>query len=307
MGRALGALLASGALVAACLAVAATRLDVLAHFAPIWLAGGMAIALTAAVLRRAPLRRFSLVCAAVAVLAGGFLMAPELLRPPEPLVAPGAAGEIKLIQFNAYKNNADIGRVADWLIAQNPDIVTLQEARHDLRDLLVRRTGWKVAGAKEHVMIFSREPRLRMTRPSIKGSRLTYMNATYLGPTGPFEVVTTHFDWPTARSFARQHQSLARLTAALPRERMILTGDFNTTPWSQALRRTDAALGLRRVDHALFSWPARVAGRAWPAPVLPIDHVYVGPQWRVVTIDRGPYLGSDHYPLIVVLTPSEQH
>ncbi|MEW5686340.1 MAG: endonuclease/exonuclease/phosphatase family protein [Pseudomonadota bacterium] len=303
MSRAAGVTLAASALVAAVLAVAAIPLDVLAHFAPVWLAAGLASVAAAAALRGAPLRRLSLACGALAIVAGGFLMAPELLRPPEPAAAPGAAGQIKLIQFNAYKRNGDVRRVADWLIAQDPDIVTLQEARHDLRDELLRRTGWSVAGAKEHVMIFSREPRLRMMRPPLRNSVLTYMNATYLGSAGPFEVVSTHFDWPTSRTFAQQHADLARVTAALPRERMIVTGDFNTTPWSDALRRTDLTLGLRRVDRALYSWPAQVGGRAWPLPVLPIDHVYVGKDWKVVSIERGPALGSDHYPVVVVLAP----
>jgi len=290
-------------LIAAGLAVAAIEVDILAHFAPIWLVAGLVVALIALAVRRTPLRRFVVVCGAVAVVAGAYLMAPELLRPAEPPTPTGTAGEIKLIQFNAYKHNTDVRRVADWLIAQDPDIVTVQEARHDLRDLLVQRTGWQVAGAKEHVMIFSREPRLRMARPKLPGSDLTFVNATYMSPAGPFEVVTTHLDWPTSRTFQAQHDDLARVAGGLPQDRMIVTGDFNTTPWSDALRRTDATLRLRRVDHALFSWPARLMGRSWPLPVLPIDHVYVGPEWRVVSIDRGPYLGSDHYPLIVVLTP----
>ena len=38
--------------------------------------------------------------------------------------------------------------------------------------------------------------------------------------------------------------------------------------------------------------------------VLPIDHVYAGPGWRTVSVQRGPKLGSDHYPVIVTLAPS---
>lgn len=298
------ALLVISIVISALLAAAAFRADVLSHFAPFWLAFGLGGTLAAITLRRHRISRFILACGLTAALAGGALMAPEYLREPARRAPANAAGQIKLIQFNAYKRNVDIRRVADWLIAQNPDIVTLQEARHDLRDELIRRTGWQVAGAKEHVMIFSRAPRIRMVRPPLRHGTLTYLNATYAGPGGPYEVIATHFDWPTSPTFRRQHEDLASLVAPLPRERMILTGDLNTTPWSQALRRTDAALGLQRVDRAMFSWPARIHGKAWPVPVLPIDHVYAGRGWRVVSIERGPYLGSDHYPLIVVLAPN---
>ncbi|WP_165843841.1 endonuclease/exonuclease/phosphatase family protein [Phenylobacterium kunshanense] len=298
------ALLAVVVGLAALLAVAAFGFDVLSHFAPVYLAVGLGGGLTAVALRRLQTSRFILACGLIATLGAGALMAPEFRREPAQQAPASTAGQIKLIQLNAYKRNADIRRVADWLIAQDPDIVTLQEARHDLRDELMRRTDWQVAGAKEHVMIFSRARRIRMVRPPLKHGGLTYLNATYAGPTGPYEVITTHFDWPTSPTYRRQHEDLAGLTAALPRDRMIVTGDLNTTPWSRALRRTDAALGLHRVDRAIFSWPARVHGKAWPVPVLPIDHVYVGRGWRIVSIERGPSLGSDHYPLVVILTPN---
>jgi endonuclease/exonuclease/phosphatase (EEP) superfamily protein YafD len=88
---------------------------------------------------------------------------------------------------------------------------------------------------------------------------------------------------------------------------MILTGDFNATPWSASLRRTDAALALTRRDRALPTWPARVLGRSWPLPILPIDHVYAGPGWATVKVERGPAFGSDHYPLVVILAPVSPH
>ncbi|WP_293898498.1 endonuclease/exonuclease/phosphatase family protein [Phenylobacterium sp.] len=276
-------------------------LDMLTHFAPIY--AGLAIAaLLAAGLGGRP-RRAALVLAMVGLGASAALLAPEYLRPAEPAAPASAPGQLKVIQFNAYKRNADIGRVADWLIAQNPDIVTLQEARHDLRDLLLRRTGWSVAGAHEHVMIFSRAKRIGMRRPPLGPTAFTYLSATFASASGPYEVITTHLDWPNGRFFQGQHADLARLTAQIPRRRMILTGDLNTTPWSFTLRRTDRALGLARRDRALWSYPARLGRWDWPLPVLPIDHIYAGPGWRVVSLTRGPNLGSDHYPLVIVLAP----
>jgi len=96
---------------------------------------------------------------------------------------------------------------------------------------------------------------------------------------------------------------LRKLVADLPRERMILTGDFNSAPWSHMLRQTDAALGLTRRDRGLATFPADRRGFPWPVPVLPIDHVYAGPGWATVSVTRGPRLGSDHYPLVVILAP----
>ncbi|MDE2488701.1 MAG: endonuclease/exonuclease/phosphatase family protein, partial [Alphaproteobacteria bacterium] len=84
-----------------------------------------------------------------------------------------------------------------------------------------------------------------------------------------------------------------------------VTGDFNSTPWSFSRRRWDKAFGLIRRDRALFSWPAgkTVWGVKPPFPILPIDHVYAGPDWATVSIRRGPKLGSDHYPVVAILAP----
>jgi endonuclease/exonuclease/phosphatase (EEP) superfamily protein YafD len=249
-------------------------------------------------------RPVGLVLGGVAVVASLLLIAPELTRDTGPTAPADAPGQIKIIQFNMLETNTEIARVADWLIAQQPDIVTVTEARHDLRDLLVKRTGWKMAGAHGHLIIFSREPRLYMDRPDFpRGSPLTLVNATYPSSSGPFEVVTAHFDWPTGREQSRERAELPGLVAHRPRARMILTGDFNSSPWSFGLRRTEKRLGLIRRDKALPTFPATRRGFLWPVPVLPIDHVYAGPGWATVKVARGPRLGSDHYPLIVTLAP----
>lgn len=91
--------------------------------------------------------------------------------------------------------------------------------------------------------------------------------------------------------------------AARPRERMILGGDFNASHWSAEVRRLDHSLGLIRRERAVATWPAQVFGQAWPLPFLPIDHIYAGPGWATVKVERGPWLGSDHYPLVVTLAP----
>lgn len=298
---ALNAALGAGAAVLAHGGRFSPALDILTHFAVLYLAGG-ALAVVLALILRAWWRRVALALGGLAVVASLLLMAPELLRDAGPTAPPDAPGQIKVIQFNTLKTNAGIGPIADWLIAQNPDIVTLTEARHDLRDLIVERTGWKMAGAHGHLIIFSREPRLFMDRPKIpRRTPLTFVNATYPSASGPFDVATVHFDWPTHPEQVREHAALPALIAHRPAERMILTGDFNSSPWSFALRRTEKRLGLVRRDKALATFPATRRGFPWPAPVLPIDHVYAGPGWATVKVERGPRLGSDHYPLIVIL------
>jgi endonuclease/exonuclease/phosphatase (EEP) superfamily protein YafD len=38
-------------------------------------------------------------------------------------------------------------------------------------------------------------------------------------------------------------------------------------------------------------------------PFLAIDHVYAGRDWATVKVERGPRVGSDHFPVVLTLAP----
>jgi endonuclease/exonuclease/phosphatase (EEP) superfamily protein YafD len=275
------------------------RLDVLTHFAVVYAVVGLAGAGWAIAAGRGPMVAASV----LATIASGVLMQAEFRRDTGPAAAAGAPGQLKVIQINARRRNADIVRMADWLTAQRPDVITITEARHDLRDLLVAR-GWKTAGAASSLMIFTRVRYVRMERPVMPpDTTLHFVNATYAAAGRPLEVLTAHLDWPTRFNSQFQPVELTSVVAQRRDERMILTGDLNATPWSAQLRRLDTSLGLIRRDRAVPTWPAQVMGRPWPLPFLPIDHIYAGRGWATVKVERGPWVGSDHYPLIVTLAP----
>lgn len=93
------------------------------------------------------------------------------------------------------------------------------------------------------------------------------------------------------------------------RQNLILGGDFNSTSWSFAMRDLAHDSGLQRRSLGLPSWPVGPVGRlklSLPFAVLPLDHVFAGQAWRTVSIERGPALGSDHLPLVAVLTRDVQ-
>ncbi len=286
------------------------RLDLLCQFAPILAGAGAATALVGLVLPRWS-RKPAVVLGLLTLVASGLLIAPELTRRSGPTAPADAPYQLKIIQFNALRTNENIDGIVDWLVAQDPDIVTVEEARHDLRDALVARTGWHVAGAAGDLMIFSRAPRIRMVRPDLgPANPLHWVNATYPSASGPYEVVAVHLDWPLGPSQGRQWADLAGLIRQLQTQRMVLTGDFNATPWSFVMRRGEQGLPLARRDRALATFPAK-RNRDEPidAPfaLLPIDHVFAGPGWATVKVERAASgLGSDHFPLIMTLAPAAQ-
>ena len=280
-------------------------LDVLTHLAPLYAVAGLA-ALAMSLGAPRPVRWLSAGLFAVTASACATMMVPEYRRSLGPQAPASAPNPIKIIQFNGFRGNHRIADVVDWLIAEQPDIVTIQETRPDLRAAILARTAWSVAGLPSGTLtVFSAKPYQVMNRPKTIGP-LHYVNATYASSSGPFELITVHFDWPTSRNHVGQREQLIEMIASRPHDRLILTGDFNSTPWSYDLRDIDRRSGLIRRERAMFSYPA--GGDAWdpislPAPVLPIDHVYAGPGWATLSVTRGPRLGSDHYPVVMMLAP----
>jgi endonuclease/exonuclease/phosphatase (EEP) superfamily protein YafD len=286
------------------------RLDVLTHFAPIYLGLGVMGLLLAPVLGGA--RRFVAgIPALIIVLAGGALVLPELRSVDRSLPGAASPADLKIIQFNALASNRVKEGAAAWLIDQDPDIIVLEEPGGLER--LVARTGnyKRVQGSLSTVILAKAMPvganSILWPLPRIL-SPVTV--ATLSDQRGDYAVIGIHRPWPmNIETIARQEAYLQRMVRSFGPETTIVVGDFNSAPWSFDRRREDRTMGLTRRTRALFSWPAdRVSHNRFPvpipAPLLPIDHVYAGAGWRTVSVERGPRLGSDHYPVIVVLTPA---
>jgi endonuclease/exonuclease/phosphatase (EEP) superfamily protein YafD len=274
--------------------------DVLTHAAPLYLAGGL-VTLAAALVFHDRYRTGALILGAAAVLAALILMAPEYLRSAGPRAPAGAAGTFKVIQFNAWGGEGGIAAPAAWLAAQKPDIVVMEETNRAVRAAVLQATGLHMTLERSNVAIFSREPPIAtLSLHDDRDGPMFLVGATFDTPAGPADVLGVHYPWPTEGERMKQADDLIRVVRTHSPQTTILAGDFNSTPWSFTRQREDRAFGLIRRTRAVFSWPA---WRWLPFPLLPIDHVYAGSDWATVKVERGPRLGSDHYPIVVTLAP----
>ena len=153
-----------------------------------------------------------------------------------------------------------------------------------------------------NVILLSRQAPLA-TRPEheVSPTELRVVWAEYAINGAPLRLVATHLQrpYPAARHAGQRAELVGVLEAGAP-ENTILAGDLNATPWSFALRSFDTASGLTRYDRAMPTWPATTWTRLrLPAPdaFMPLDHVYAGANWRLVSIRRGPRTGADHFPI----------
>lgn len=285
------------------------RLDALTHVLPLWTAMGAGGVGLGGLFSRGFERRAIVGFGAVAVLICAGLMAPELWAAARFQAKATIPTDLKIVQFNVWDQNTAPQRTVDWIIAENPDIVIIEEAGSERAPILAGlRAAFPFAscdrGKRCGTVIFSRFAMLARGGSLMDRTQASTAWATLAGPQGAFTVIGAHQSWPLPVGAQRmQSENLARMIARLDTKTTIVTGDFNSTPWSFAMRRQDKAFGLRRWTRALPSWPAGQFSRVLsaPAPLLPIDHVYAGADWRAVQVRRGPVLGSDHRPVVVQL------
>jgi endonuclease/exonuclease/phosphatase (EEP) superfamily protein YafD len=316
------ALIASGLIAQMCLAGALLGilglgggwngwLDVIAAFAPWWVAlsavGGV-LAFAALV---GEVKRQAAICALVGVVAGVLLMAPELLRSAGPVGLVGRAPPLKLLTFNTWDDNRDVHRTVDDILATGADVVAMQELgdfspaeRARLRAVYPE---WAPCPPMCDLALLSKRPWTDVGSETAGGEEAFALYGRTTAPDGrPVEVLTTHYAWPAPpRRQSHQRAELASLVAKLAGSPdLIVAGDFNLAPWTSALKRQDGAFKpLTRRTRAVFSWPANVARLyvPFPFPLLPIDQIYAAPAWRTVALKRLPRSGSDHYGVTVTL------
>lgn len=282
-------------------------LDGLTHLAVIWLAGGLvAIVLWFVAGGRG---KGAPILAGLAIVCAGLLMAPELVSTARPTVVAPRSETLKIIQFNVYAWNLKEPETVAWIKAQNADVIIAEEAVHG-GDEVIQALAKDYAYHTEcmgrdwcDVVILSRKPVSQTAKAidlEIGNGGIAY--AQFDGEKGPYTIMGVHYVWPDPASPQWINRAVMRRNIEhFDRDSLILTGDFNSTPWSFALRRQDEHLGLRRLTWAMPTFPAHF-GSLPAVPFLPLDHVYAGKDWHLVSLVRGPRLGSDHYPIVFTLT-----
>lgn len=232
--------------------------------------------------------------------------------------APAAAPLLRLVDANLLAPRPD-PRLADALLAQDADVLAIQELSVEWATLLDER------GARERypyrvlephaldedyfgIGIYSRLPLesaviealpgwhpvpLAHADVVIDGQRVRIYSVHTAPPSSArwTEMWTAHMDALEARF----RDEIARSDAAL-----VAAGDYNASPFSFAHRRL-LALGLTEAHEAV----GRGATTTWPngvfsLPPMRLDHAYVH-GLRVASVRELPAITSDHSPLVIEL------
>lgn len=303
---------------------AAPALDLLNHAQPL-LFGGLLIALILVLLLFRGRRKAWLAgIVGLGLLASGAVFVPETLSGFTTTRAPlPAAGQpvLKLITHNLFGLNYEMERVAAIVEDEDPDFILLQEyfpeQLDDLHPLLRERYPHFTrcrGGKRANLGFYAKQPFEEALGTSCPedafGPQRTarIVGRFVLADGTPLTVMTTHLDWPVP--VGRQVEQFAELRAAVDAVEgpLILAGDFNSTPWSYAMRGFKQRAGLERHTRNLVTFPNRFMIRRLveTLPFLPLDHVFGRDGVVVHEVHTGPDSGSDHLPVIASfsVTPS---
>jgi len=288
------------ALLAAMLGRYAWPLDLFAHFRVQYALLFLVVAIALFALRAPLLGAVSAVGAVVAAIPIVGYMGVQTAR------AEAGAPSFRVVNFNTWFRNRDYAEIGRFLERTQPDVIVLEERTQQealrLGEFLTSYP-YSFNEPRPHgVVIFARWPIASAESLPLAAGGVLAARVTLDWRGTPITVLGAHLHWPLGPTNSRlRNDELAGLAtfAAAYQGPLIVTGDFNITPWSRHFREALQRSGLSdsAAGHGLApSWPSQ-----FPPLGIRIDHCLVSRHWRSTDVRLGPSLGSDHLPLIADL------
>jgi endonuclease/exonuclease/phosphatase (EEP) superfamily protein YafD len=215
---------------------------------------------------------------------------------------PQGEQSVSVALANIYSGNRDLSRFREWLKANPSDVVgVLEVSEHHIQAL--QEMGF------EHMVSEPRENNFGLALLSKQAP----LRTTVLGLESPFPSILAEFDNyqvllchppPPVNVELRevgdiQVEVLLNYLESSTKP-VIFMGDLNATGWDLRVfpLKERGYKDARRGFGMIPTWPT--ASRLLQ---IPIDHIFVPEKWTVNICERGPEIGSDHFPLRAVLTP----
>lgn len=155
---------------------------------------------------------------------------------------------------------------------------------------------------------------LLMSKIPLTDSKVMYMvedtipsihTKLLLGENDTLQIYAIHPTPPTPQNAPTSADRDAEMmkTALLCRNSdlpVIVLGDFNDVAWSETtalFQHVSGLLDLRKGRGLFSTFNAKYWLMRWP-----LDHVFTGVEFRILDVQRGKYIGSDHFPFYARLS-----
>lgn len=239
--------------------------------------------------------------------AGAEAIAAYAPRDPPPACGPG----LKVMSANLLMVNPDAGPLAAEIMAEDADLVLLQEYSTIWLEALTAAGARKRWPYAEEVVrddsfgsaIWSKRPFLDQELVTLTDLPQTWARLP-LG-SGDLEVWNIHTLPPRNMEYLYWHRQAMDLILELMRSSpspALYGGDFNSVARSGFSRKA------RRIVDDAWELAGSGPGHTWPngvftLPPLRLDHLWMSRDLTVTEIRRGTGHASDHRPLIATLAP----
>jgi len=225
---------------------------------------------------------------------------------------------LKLLSWNIWVDG-HFDQIRDFLAIADADIIGLQEVKDDdhERDVIgylascnynyvFARTEQKWDGKmyRHGPAIFSKLPIIDSETYLLdEVDQRAVAHADIQAGDAVIHVFTTHLVHTHQKPSVQQESQVARLIARLPKDRVIVMGDFNATPESAAIQAMHSI--LKDTDPASQpTWSVYPEGCMTCDPQAldtRLDYIFVSPDIITTSFTVEESKGSDHLPISVII------
>ncbi|WP_299489059.1 endonuclease/exonuclease/phosphatase family protein [Acaryochloris sp. IP29b_bin.137] len=219
---------------------------------------------------------------------------------------------LRVMSYNIWTQNSDYAAIQQSIQQENPDILFLTEINLSVMDEIKNRLDYPYHQHSKlgSNAIFSRYPLLSVTAeyPNVTDHGLNFsLVAQVQMPQELLTVIGIHPPIPLTRSsFAVRNQQFERIAPFIEKisNRVIVMGDFNTSPWSPYFSQFLQAADLSSVTQGQGIWATWSYESTFPHLLakIPIDHI-ASRGFDGIEAWVGQANGSDHRPIVAVLRP----
>jgi endonuclease/exonuclease/phosphatase (EEP) superfamily protein YafD len=210
----------------------------------------------------------------------------------------------RAVSINVLQDNQEYARAARFIEAVQPDILLLVEVNSNWLARLahaLESLPFSIQQPREDnygIALFSRFPIADGSVVGLISLEMPSICAEIALEGFRVKVLGTHPSPPKSKTQSEQRnlqlEEIAEFAASTPGP-LVVMGDLNLSNWSPYFHELMAKSGLldsRRGFGLLPTWPVK-RPHLW----VPIDHILVSPDLHVHQLEKGPYTGSDHFPI----------
>jgi endonuclease/exonuclease/phosphatase (EEP) superfamily protein YafD len=219
---------------------------------------------------------------------------------------PSSPLRYRVLLANVLQRNREYARVEELIRSADPDIIILIEINckwMDALDPVLKAYPYSLKPLREDnygLGLFSKFPFASAEQAGFGEAKVPSVLAQLNIAGQPLTVIGTHPPPPKRALLARQRDAqlhdIAHFISTQPGPVMLL-GELNITSWSPHFQDL---LRLGRLSDSRQGWGIHPS---WPVdrPLyqVPIDHILVTEGIAIHRRWRGPYTGSDHYPILI--------